>query len=93
MEVRSAGKGIRSSEKTTWDVDDFEVKIGKIEQPPCLVTIEVLCLTEVCQVFMIYEDLDREGRSVEVVPPGFQGTDNCKELLVVNVIVSFCRDE
>ena len=30
---------------------------------------------------------------MEIVSPGLQGTDNCKEFPVVNVVVSFSRDE
>ena len=93
MEVRLAGEGIRSGEEIAWDMDDFEVKISEVEQPLCLVMIEVLCLTEVCQVLVICEDLDGEGRSMKIVSPGFQSTDDCKEFPVVDVVVSFCRDE
>ena len=55
--------------------------------------VEVLGLMEVHQVLVISEDLDEEEGSMEVMPPGLQGTDDYKELLVINVIVSFCRDE
>ena len=55
--------------------------------------IEVLCLMKVCQVLVVGEDLDGEGGSVEVVSPGFQSMDDCKELLVIDVVVSFSRDE
>ena len=58
MEVRAAGEGIRSGEETAWDIDDFEVKISEVEQPSCLATIEVLCLTKVHQVLVISKDLD-----------------------------------
>ena len=42
-----AGEGIRSSKEMTRDMDDFEVKIGKVEQPLHLTMVEVLCLLEV----------------------------------------------
>ena len=93
MEVRAAGESVRAGKEAARDVDDFEVKISEVKQPSRLSTVEVLCLTEVCQVLVICEDLDGEWGSVEVVPPGFQGTDNGKEFPVVDVVVSFCRDE
>ena len=31
MEVRAVGEGIRSGKETAWDVDDLEVKVGKIK--------------------------------------------------------------
>ena len=88
-----AGEGIRSGEETAWDVDDFQIEVGEIEQPSCLAMVEILCLTEVCQVLVVGEDLDGEQGSVEVMSPGFQGTDDCEKLSVVDIIVSFCRDE
>ena len=42
---------------------------------------------------MVSEDLDGEGRSMEVMPPGLQGVDDCEEFLVIDVVVPFCRDE
>ena len=30
---------------------------------------------------------------MKVVSPGFEGMDNSKEFVVINVIVSFCRRE
>ena len=74
-------------------MDDFKIKIGKVKQPPCLVMVEVLGLTEVHQVLVVSNDLDRERRAVEVVPPGLQGMDDCKEFLVVDDIVVLSWDE
>ena len=87
------GKSIRPGEKTAWDMDDFEVKISKIKQPSCLVMIEVLHLMEVCQVLVISEDLNGKGGAMEIVSPGLQSMDDCKEFPVVDVVVPFCRDE
>ena len=74
-------------------MDDFEVKISEVEQPSCLVTVEVLCLTEVRQILVICEDLYGEGGTVEVMPSGLQGLDDGEEFSVVDVVVSFCWDE
>ena len=88
-----AGGGVRPSEEAAWDMDDFEIEICKVKQPPCLATVEVLHLTEVRQVFVVSKDLDREWGSVEVIPPGFQGADDGKELSIIDVIVLLCWDE
>ena len=50
-------------------------------------------MTEVHQVLVICEDLDGKGGSVEIVSPGFQSMDDREELLVIDVVVPFCRDE
>ena len=74
-------------------MDDLQVEVCKIKQSPCLAVVEILGLVEVCQVFVVCKDLDGEGRSVEVVPSGLQGTDDGKELPVVDVVISFCWDK
>ena len=86
-------EGIRTGQEMSWDMDDFEVKISKVEQPLCLTMIEVLCLMEVCQVLVICKDLDGEREAMEIMSSGLQGTDNCKEFSVVDIVVSFCRNE
>ena len=55
--------------------------------------VKVLGLTEVHQVLVVDEDLDGEGRSVEVMSPGLQGMNNGKELPVIDVIILLCGDK
>ena len=55
--------------------------------------VKVLGLTEVCQVLMISEDLNREGRAMEIVSPRLQDADDCKKLPIVDIIISFSWDE
>ena len=88
-----AEKGVRSSKESAWDVDDLEIEIHKVEQPPCLAAVEVLGLTEVRQVLVICEDLYGEGGTMEIVPLGLQSADDGEELLVVDIVVSFGWDK
>ena len=74
-------------------MDDLEMEIHKIKQPPCLSAVKVFCLTEVCQVLVVSEDLDGEEGPVEIVSLGFQSTDDCEEFSVVDVVVLFSWDE
>ena len=67
MKIRVAGEGIRSSQEVAWDMDNFQIEVCKVKQPPCLVAVEVLGLMEVCQVLVVSEDLDGEWRTMEVV--------------------------
>ena len=69
MEVWVVGEGIRSHQEVVQDMDDLQIEICKAEQPSHLATIEVLCLTEVHQVLVVCEHLDRKERSVEIVSP------------------------
>ena len=88
-----AEEGIRSSKEAAWDMDDFEVKISEIKQPLRLAMVEVLCLMEVHQVLVVGKDLDGERGSMEVVPPGFQGMDDCEELSVIDIVIMLCRNK
>ena len=74
-------------------MDHFQVKVSEVDKPSGLSVIKGLGETEVGEVFMVGEDLYRKRGSVEVVLPGFQGTDDGGEFSVVDVIVSFCWGE
>ena len=50
-------------------------------------------MTEVGQVFVVGEDLYREGGAMEVVAPRFQGANDGEEFAVINVIVALGRGE
>jgi len=52
-----------------------------------------LGLLEVSEVFVVSKDLDWERRAVEVVSPGFKGTDDGEEFVIIDIIVSFCLRE
>ena len=67
-EVRASREGIRAGEEFSWDVDHFQVKVCEVDEPTGLSSVEVLRGTEVGEVFMVGEDLDWEGGSMEVVP-------------------------
>ena len=90
-EVRSAGKGIGSSEEFSGDVDHFQVKVGKGNKPARLTAVERLGLTEIGQILVVSENLHRKGGAVEVVAPRLQGANDGKEFSVINVVVAFRR--
>ena len=52
-------------------MDHFEVKVSKVQKPASLSLIQRLGFAEVCEIFVISEDLDGEWRTMEVLPPGF----------------------
>ena len=87
------GEGVRACEEFPWDVDHFQIEVSEVDEPVGLSTIEGLGGMEVGEILMVSEDLYRERGSVEVVSPGFQGTDDGKEFSVVDVVVPFCWGE
>ena len=68
-EVGMMRQGIRTGEEFTQDVDHFQVEVGEVNEPMGLPLVEVLGGTEVGEVLVVSEDLDREGGSMKVVPP------------------------
>ena len=92
-EVRVTRKNIWAGHKLSWDMDHFQVEVSEVDEPLGLLTIEGLGRAKVGEVFVISEDLYGEWEPVEVVSPGFQGTNDSKEFSVVDVIVPFCRRE
>lgn len=54
----------------------FEVKVSEIYKPAGLSVVQVLCLAEVCEIFVVSKDLYWERGSLEVVMPCFQGVDH-----------------
>ena len=92
-EVRAVREGIRSREEVTKDMDHFQVKISKVKEPTCLLSIEVLWLSAVGEVFVVGGDLDRKGGALKIMPPGLEAVNDCEEFPIINVIVAFCRGE
>ena len=70
-----------------------KVEVGKVDEPMCLLAVKRLRLAKVSEVFVISEDLHREGRAVKIMAPGFQGTDDREEFTVIDVVISFSRGE
>ena len=52
------------------DVGETKIKLGEVKEPASLATVEFLGLTEVGEVLVVGEYLDRRGRSEEIVSPG-----------------------
>ena len=50
-------------------MDDFQVKVHEVKEPPGLLPVQFLSFAEVGQVFVVSEDLYREGGAMEVVLP------------------------
>ena len=74
-------------------MDHFEIEVSKVNQPPCLVTVECLGLPEIGKILVIHENLYWKGGTVKVMPPRFQGSDDGEEFAIIDVIVLFCWGE
>ena len=87
--IGAARECIGGAEIFPWDVGKAKIKLGDVEKPASLATVEFLGLSEVGEVFVVSEYLDRGGGSEEIVSPGIQGSHDCEEFSVIDVVVSF----
>ena len=84
-------KGIGGAKVFSWDVGKVKIKFREVKKPASLAAVEFLGLSEVGEVLMVSEYLDWGGGSKEIVSPGIQGSHDCEEFSVVNVIVVLGR--
>ena len=83
------GEGVGASKKFSGDMDHFQVEIGKVNEPTCLAMVERLGFLEVGKILVVGEDLYREGGTMEIVAPRFQGANDGKEFAVIDIVVPF----
>ena len=72
---------------------EFEVIVSKVQHLLGLPSVEFLCLFEECEVFMVCEDLYWGQRSLQIVVPGLEATNDSREFFVVDIVVLFSRSE
>ena len=70
-------------------MDHLQVEIREVNKPMCLSAVERLGLAEVGKIFVVGEDLYREGGTMEVVTPRLQGTNNGEKLAIIDIVISF----
>ena len=62
-------------------MDHFEIEVGEVDQPQCLMMVECLWLSEISEILMIRKHLYQKRGAMKVMPPRFQGVDDSKELM------------
>ena len=82
-EVGSAREGVRASKEFSGDMDHLQVEIGEVNKPARL------GLAEIGKIFVVSEDLHREGGTMEVVTPRLQGVNNSEKFAIIDIIIPF----
>ena len=70
-----------------------KVKFGTVKQPLCLLSIKIVRLVEIGQVFMVHENLDCMRGTEKVMLPSIQGSHNGEQLPIIDVVVVFSWTE
>ena len=55
--------------------------------------VERLGLAEVGKIFVVGEDLHREGGTMEVVTPRLQGVNDGEKFAIIDIVISFSGGE
>jgi len=74
-------------------VNQLEIELRQVERPLGLSSIEFLCASEVCQIFVIRMNYCSVHRSLNVVTPFGEGTNDGQQFSIVDFVVSFSRGE
>ena len=72
--------------KSTWFVNDCEVKLGQEEGPAGLPTGQFLLCMEIGEVVVVGPNFENLGMSFEVMSPVFEGFDDGKEFFIMNIV-------
>ena len=73
VDVPSSSKSVRFLAESSGSEADGEVKSGKIFGPTCLTSGEELRSTEVLQILMVGDDIDRSATAFEKMSPSLEG--------------------
>ena len=66
---------------------DSQVELGKVFRPSSLMSGKLLGSGKVFKVLMVSENINRSGRSLEVMTLNHECSKDSKQFLVVSVIV------
>ena len=78
--------------KSSWFVDNGEIKLGEKQGPVGLAAGKLLFCSEVGEVVVVRPYFKESGVSFKVVAEGFKDTNDGKEFLVVDVIILLGRE-
>jgi hypothetical protein len=69
-----------------------EVEPGEVQCPMCLLLAEVLSSSPVFQVGVVGDNLEGLRETLQEVAPVLESFNDGQHLMVVNLVVAFCRE-
>ena len=69
---------------------DNKLKPRQVESPSCLPAGQVLRRLPILEVLVVRLNLEHTGKSLKVMAPGLQSTNDSEHLFVVDLVVAFC---
>ena len=93
IDVLSSSKSIWFCAETTRVEPDDKVELGKVLGPLCLSPGQYLSSRKILKVLMIHNNVDRIGRTFQIVLPNLESFKDSKQFLVMCVVVQLCHSE
>jgi hypothetical protein len=87
VDVPASSEGIRLGSEFTRTETDNEIELVEVFRPTGLSTGEHLRSSEILEVFVICNDVDRNGGTFEVMTPLPESFENGEEFLIMRVII------
>ena len=85
--IRVVRECVWGTEVLSWNVGKAKIILREVKEPVSLTLVEFLGLAEVCEIFVVSEYLDSGWGSKEIVSPGIEGSHDCKEFSVIDIVV------
>ena len=70
---------------------DNKIELQKKFRPTSLTTRQNLGCTEIFKIFVVCDNVNRDRRTLEIMPPSGKGCKDRQELFVMSVVVDFSR--
>ena len=77
----------------TWGDHPFNVKVLEKESPMSLMMGEFTRVLYIRKIFVVSNDGNRERGALKIVFPLRESKNDCKEFVVINIIVAFGEGE
>jgi len=93
IDVLSFSESIQFGAETTRVEPDDKVELGEVLRPLHFLLDQYLGSREILKVLMIHDNIDRIGRTFQIVLPNLEGFKDGKQFLVIYVVIQLHHSE
>ena len=86
-------ESIHGAHTRTWGDHPFNVKVLEKESPMSLMTGEFMRVLYIRKIFVVGNNGNGERDALKIMFPLRQSKNDCKEFMVINIIVAFGKGE
>ena len=93
IDIPSSSESIQFGAETTRVEPDDKVELGEVLRPLHLPLDQHLGSRKILKVFMIYNNINKVGWTLQIVLPNLESFKDSKQFLVMCVVVQLCYGE